>query len=501
MTAPVFTRTDLERWLDADAYGAGLEYACAGRVRDLHASGFGLAGRVQGWHGDHQVGVTLGDGLKVTCDCGAPHPCRHGAALLFAYLEEPERSVDLDGALAVWAGAGERALRELIQRLCFDQGGGRQAVLMGPPFRPDEPEPVTLLRRHLAAGGGCDEALRRIAGWVQGGQPELARAGAELVLGVIASRPSAATGDGFAAALAVLALHGPGSAPEVIGALAGAPGEWYEAGLPIALAMAGRHSVALAAAAQAEYWRQEALHQAGRLSNRARARCLAGRVLAAAAGPAEAQAFLAATVTGLSEAIALVEETVEGGAVDQAISLARRFLAGAPQADVVAWRAKLAGLLESEGRQGEALPFAVANLEEEPGILRFRQALRLAAGAGSPEVAEALLGVVQRAGRPDDVALAHLELGDLDAAGEASLMAGAGTCAAVAGAALKARPALALRLLRRAVAVGGDDPRCGEWLRRLEGLYRRLHGCEAWAEYYEGLASPLQDLRGKGGRR
>ncbi|WP_347241035.1 SWIM zinc finger family protein [Thermus sp.] len=158
--APLFPEEILAR---------GLAYAKEGRVKRVFRVGERLLGEVQGSEPrPYRVGV--GPGLVGSCTCPYPFfPCKHAAALLYAYLER--RPEDLRPRLE--ALSPEEA-KGLLLRL---SGLPEVAFLLKEALFPEEAfaEGVLRLRQAFRLGGGEEEAKGLLLRLPQAGEREVGR--------------------------------------------------------------------------------------------------------------------------------------------------------------------------------------------------------------------------------------------------------------------------------------------------------------------------------------
>ncbi len=142
--APFFPKEVLRR---------GLAYAKEGRVRRIYRVGERLLGEVQG-SAPEPYRVEVGPGLWGSCTCPYPDfPCKHAAALLYAYLEARPRE----------------DLMEVLDRLSPEEAKGllrglaqvpEVALFLGEALLPERSflEAVRALRQAFFLGGGEREA-------------------------------------------------------------------------------------------------------------------------------------------------------------------------------------------------------------------------------------------------------------------------------------------------------------------------------------------------------
>jgi tetratricopeptide (TPR) repeat protein len=142
--APFFPREVLRR---------GLAYAKEGRVRRVFRVGDWLLGEVQGSE-PRPYRVEVGPGLWGSCTCPYPDfPCKHAAALLYAYLEARPRE-DLLMSLERLPPEEAKALLKALAQV------PEVALWLGEVLLPEKSflEGVRALRQAFLLGGGEEEA-------------------------------------------------------------------------------------------------------------------------------------------------------------------------------------------------------------------------------------------------------------------------------------------------------------------------------------------------------
>jgi hypothetical protein len=142
--APFFPREVLRR---------GLAYAKEGRVRRVFRVGERLLGEVQGSE-PKPYRVEVGPGLWGSCTCPYPDfPCKHAAALLYAYLEARPRE-DLLMSLERLPPEEAKALLKALAQV------PEVALWLGEVLLPEKSflEGVRALRQAFLLGGGEEEA-------------------------------------------------------------------------------------------------------------------------------------------------------------------------------------------------------------------------------------------------------------------------------------------------------------------------------------------------------
>ena len=146
----------------------GLAYAREGRVRRVFRVGERLLGEVQGSE-PRPYRVEVGPGLVGSCTCPYPFfPCKHAAALLYAYLEG--RPEDLWPRLE--ALSPEEAKGLLLRLAALPE----VAFLLKELLSPEEAfaEGVRRLRQAFRLGGGEEEAKALLLSLPQAGREEVA---------------------------------------------------------------------------------------------------------------------------------------------------------------------------------------------------------------------------------------------------------------------------------------------------------------------------------------
>lgn len=166
----LLTTADLERLVPAQALAAGLDYLLDERVEQAFAWRDGLFARVRGFTGEYRVSIRArggegraADGVATTCECELRQSvCRHGAAVLQAWVRRRDLFVDLDGFLASGAERSPEWWVEVVGRLCTAEQAPLdvlRAALWGddPKTRPQpgEPPEATVRRAVELVGAGC----------------------------------------------------------------------------------------------------------------------------------------------------------------------------------------------------------------------------------------------------------------------------------------------------------------------------------------------------------
>lgn len=165
---PPRSEEDFASFFPEEALRRGLAYAKEGRVRRVFRVGERLFGEVQG-SGPRPYRVEVGPGLGGRCDCPYPSfPCKHAAALLYAYLER--RPEDL--RLRLEALSPEEAKGLLLSLSALPE----VAFLLKELLFPEEAflEGVRRLAQAFRLGGGEEEAKRLLLRLPQAGRKEVA---------------------------------------------------------------------------------------------------------------------------------------------------------------------------------------------------------------------------------------------------------------------------------------------------------------------------------------
>ncbi len=157
--APFFPKEVLRR---------GLAYAKEGRVRRVFRVGERLLGEVQGSEPE-PYRVEVGPGLWGSCTCPYPgFPCKHAAALLYAYLEARPKE-DLLLALDRLSPEEAKALLKSLAQV------PEVALLLGEILLPEKSflEGVRALRQAFLLEGGEEEAKALLLRLPKVGEKEL----------------------------------------------------------------------------------------------------------------------------------------------------------------------------------------------------------------------------------------------------------------------------------------------------------------------------------------
>uniref|UniRef100_A0A7C2FUX3 SWIM-type domain-containing protein n=1 Tax=Thermus islandicus TaxID=540988 RepID=A0A7C2FUX3_9DEIN len=157
--APLFPQEVLRR---------GLAYAREGRVLRVYRVGERLVGEVQG-SAPAPYRVEVGPGGSGGCTCPYPgFPCKHAAALLYAYLEGRPREDLLEALGRLSAEEAQGLLRALAQV-------PEVAVLLGEALLPERTflQGVRALRQALFLGGGEEEAKALLLRLPRAGEKEV----------------------------------------------------------------------------------------------------------------------------------------------------------------------------------------------------------------------------------------------------------------------------------------------------------------------------------------
>ncbi|MBX6377383.1 MAG: SWIM zinc finger family protein, partial [Clostridia bacterium] len=189
-----FSEDDLLRQVPVRALADGQSYYARGRVRGAVRAGDRLAADVVGQEDIYRVVVHITpDGVQGDCTCPLRRqPCKHVAALLWAWVREPGGFADLDAALDELTPADARRL--LTEQALVD-GEAAKRLLAAADRRDadgsDGADPLASLPRALreAAAAAAPEPLRAVARavdalWAAGAgasRPEAARASLRLV--------------------------------------------------------------------------------------------------------------------------------------------------------------------------------------------------------------------------------------------------------------------------------------------------------------------------------
>ena len=159
---------DFAAFFPEEVLRRGLAYAREGRVRRVFRVGERLLGEVQGSE-PRPYRVEVGPGLVGSCTCPYPFfPCKHAAALLYAYLER--RPEDLWPRLE--ALSPEEAKGLLLRLATLPE----VAFLLKELLSPEEvfAEGVRRLRQAFRLGGGEEEAKALLLSLPQAGREEVA---------------------------------------------------------------------------------------------------------------------------------------------------------------------------------------------------------------------------------------------------------------------------------------------------------------------------------------
>ncbi|WP_117237660.1 SWIM zinc finger family protein [Thermus sediminis] len=159
---------DFAPFFPKEALRRGLAYAKEGRVRRVFRVGERLLGEVQGSLPE-PYRVEVGPGLVGRCTCPYPDfPCKHAAALLYAYLEARPKEDLLLAIDRLSPKEAQALLRGLAQV-------PEVALLLGEALLPKEAflEAVRALRQAFLLGGGKEEAQALLIRLPQVGEGEV----------------------------------------------------------------------------------------------------------------------------------------------------------------------------------------------------------------------------------------------------------------------------------------------------------------------------------------
>ncbi|MBE3590484.1 MAG: SWIM zinc finger family protein [Firmicutes bacterium] len=474
----------------------GRDYVLLGRVRGLVRRGARIAGEVEGGEVYHVSADLSTERPRTTCTCPLrSQPCKHAAALLLVWAEDPGRFADLDALAAAlrarpealasaleeaFAGPAAPGLEPFLRaaRAAGAAGGFSwddaplDAILEAPPELPEEEARSLWLR--------CAVRLRAEAERTRPRGPaehlEAAWRWASLALWArrLPGLPSGPAREAVQQALAALEGHGPGTA----GGGRARARRAFDRAAELAAALerpAFGDALRLLRAA----WRL--------LPEEAAARWEAAAIRAAAAarraeleGDADARARRAAAArawaAGWSEAgrperaaavwelCADLEEADEGrvrawmaaGDWARAADAARAGLERAAPPLVPWFRRQLALALMQLGRPEEAAPYLAANFEEAPTVRAYRDLRTALQATGAwAEAARAAAERLAAAHWPEPHDSGRRAPGTAPAAGGPAPAAAARAARwrAVAEALAPDAPLLALRYLAAGVAV------------------------------------------------
>ncbi|APD08988.1 MULTISPECIES: SWIM zinc finger family protein [Thermus] len=175
---PPEDEADFAPFFPEEVLARGLAYAQEGRVRRVFRVGERLLGEVQG-SAPLPYRVEVGPGLSGRCGCPYPgFPCKHAAALLYAYLER--RPGDLEAHLK--ALSPEEAKRLLLRLSRVPE----VAFLLKEILAPEEAfrEGLRRLRQAFRLGGGEEAAKALLLRLEEVGREEV-----EALLGTLLEAP------------------------------------------------------------------------------------------------------------------------------------------------------------------------------------------------------------------------------------------------------------------------------------------------------------------------
>lgn len=165
---PPETEEDFASLFPKEALRRGLAYAREGRVLRVYRVGERLLGQVRG-SAPAPYRVEVGPGGSGSCTCPYPSfPCKHAAALLYAYLEGRPREDLLEALGRLPAEEAKGLLRALAQV-------PEVAVLLGEALLPEKTflQGVRALRQALFLGGGEEEAKALLLRLPRAGEKEV----------------------------------------------------------------------------------------------------------------------------------------------------------------------------------------------------------------------------------------------------------------------------------------------------------------------------------------
>lgn len=161
---------DFAPFFPEEVLARGLAYAKEGRVLRVYRVGERLLGEVQGSE-PLPYRVEVGPGMAGACTCPYPFfPCKHAAALLYAYLAHRPKE-DLLQALDRLSLEEAKGLLKALAQL------PEAALWLAEALFPQEAflEGVRALRRAFRLGGGEEEARRLLLRLPQAGEKEVGR--------------------------------------------------------------------------------------------------------------------------------------------------------------------------------------------------------------------------------------------------------------------------------------------------------------------------------------
>jgi uncharacterized Zn finger protein len=164
---PHLTESDIRRWVGEASFGRGQRYFRQGRVLDPRHQEDTLKARCLGSSSQpYQVEVTLGpEGIasgECSCPVGGGGRCKHAAALLLAWLQEPDTFLEVEDLETALNHRSKAELVALIRRMvarCPDLETLLELPVVGEAEAP-RPVDAEVIRRqasHVFSGIGYDD--------------------------------------------------------------------------------------------------------------------------------------------------------------------------------------------------------------------------------------------------------------------------------------------------------------------------------------------------------
>lgn len=156
MMAHLFKATmeDLQAVAFPEVLARGVTYWENGHVRGGFVAGDTISADVMGTMGDYRVRITWDDGrLKGQCDC--PYKgsfCKHAAAVVWGWLNEPERFLTADRLIEQIDRLSRAEIRRVFLQLAAQDPQRVLAVLAIQPVAPEQQGVVERLTENMARG-------------------------------------------------------------------------------------------------------------------------------------------------------------------------------------------------------------------------------------------------------------------------------------------------------------------------------------------------------------
>jgi uncharacterized Zn finger protein len=167
----LLSESDLKRWISAESLTRGRRYFASGAITSPRRVGAALKAECTGSHPTpYRVEVTLGPKGVVADDCSCPigGRCKHVAALLYAWLDDPAAFTTMDDVDTLLAKRNQAELADLIHKM-IDRYPDLELLLELPSpsartkGKPIDSRVIQRQVRHAFAGAGDEWGYARAA--------------------------------------------------------------------------------------------------------------------------------------------------------------------------------------------------------------------------------------------------------------------------------------------------------------------------------------------------